>query len=97
MKTKATPNEPHTQTSLITIDTSHTNPFTRDPYIIKNSPKSVLCTPLINQGKLIGILYLENNLTEGAFTPQRLQVLNLLSSQLAISIENSLLYNSLEQ
>jgi signal transduction histidine kinase/CheY-like chemotaxis protein len=53
--------------------------------------------PLLNQGKLTGILYLENNLTTGAFTPQRLQVLTLLSSQIAISIENSLLYNNLEQ
>ncbi len=70
--------------------------FTRDPYILKQRPKSVLCTPLVNQGQLTGILYLENRLTEGAFTPLRLQVLNMLSSQLAISIENSLLYNHLE-
>jgi signal transduction histidine kinase len=57
----------------------------------------VLCAPLINQGQLTGILYLENNLTTGAFTPERLEVLNLLSSQIAISIENSFLYNNLEQ
>jgi GAF domain-containing protein len=56
-----------------------------------------LCTPIINQGKLIGILYLENNLTVGAFTPHRLEVLRLLSSQVAISLENALLYNSVEQ
>jgi signal transduction histidine kinase/DNA-binding NarL/FixJ family response regulator len=71
--------------------------FTQDAYIIKQCPKSVLGMPLLNQGKLTGILYLENNLTEGAFTPQRLQVLTLLSSQMAISIENSLLYNNLEE
>jgi PAS domain S-box-containing protein len=52
----------------------------------------VLCAPLLNQGELVGILYLENNLTTGAFTPDRLQVLNLLSSQAAISIENAKLY-----
>jgi GAF domain-containing protein len=51
----------------------------------------------VNQGKLIGILYLENNLTEGAFTPKRLEVLKVLSSQIAISIENALLYRTLEQ
>ena len=66
--------------------------FAADPYITKQQPKSVLCTPIINQGKLIGILYLENNLTTGAFTPDRLEVLNILSSQAAISIENAFLY-----
>jgi signal transduction histidine kinase len=52
-----------------------------------------LCTPIKNQGKLIGILYLENNLTTGAFTPNRLEVLNVLSSQAAISIANAKLYS----
>ena len=70
--------------------------FTRDAHIRRCRVKSVLCAPLLNQGRLTGILYLENNLTPGAFTPQRLEVLNLLSSQMAISIENSLLYNNLE-
>jgi signal transduction histidine kinase len=71
--------------------------FTADPYVAKHQLQSILCTPIINQGKLIGILYLENNLTVGAFTPQRLEVLRLLSSQVAISLENALLYNSVEQ
>jgi len=71
--------------------------FTRDAYIIKQRPKSVLGMPLLNQGKLTGILYLENNLTTGAFTANRLKTLKMLSSQIAISIENSLLYNNLEQ
>ncbi|WP_243147400.1 AAA family ATPase [Scytonema sp. UIC 10036] len=70
--------------------------FATDNYIITNQPKSILCTPILNQGKLIGILYLENNLTTGAFTPKRLEVLQLLSSQAAISIENARLYNALE-
>jgi predicted ATPase/signal transduction histidine kinase/tRNA A-37 threonylcarbamoyl transferase component Bud32 len=70
---------------------------TQDSNFTKHIPKSVLCMPLLNQGKLTGILYLENNLTTGAFTPKRIKVLNLLSSQIAISIENSLLYQNLEQ
>jgi serine phosphatase RsbU (regulator of sigma subunit) len=70
--------------------------FTSEPYIIKNQPKSVLCAPIINQGKLLGILYLENNLTTGAFTRDRLEILKVLSSQAAISIENALLYRTLE-
>ncbi|RKZ45454.1 MAG: serine/threonine-protein kinase PknK [Candidatus Parabeggiatoa sp. nov. 3] len=71
--------------------------FTQDIYILKNEPQSVLCTPLLNQGKLTGILYLENDLTEYAFTEERLQVLKVLSSQMAISIENALLYQTLEE
>jgi two-component system sensor histidine kinase ChiS len=55
-----------------------------------------LCTPLANQGKLTGLLYLENDLTAGAFTANRLEVLNLLSTQAAISIENARLYTNLE-
>ncbi|MGE5656716.1 MAG: AAA family ATPase [Actinomycetota bacterium] len=71
--------------------------FTADPYIVRYQLKSLLCTAIVNQGKLLGILYLENNLTVGAFTPDRLEVLRLLSSQVAISLENALLYASVEQ
>jgi len=71
-------------------------PTLNDSYLLQYQPKSVLCTPIINQGKLFGILYLENNLATGAFTPERLEVLNILSSQAAISIENARLYKSLE-
>ena len=63
-----------------------------ESYILLNQPKSVLCVPIIGQGKFIGILYLENNLTPGAFTPDRLLVLRLLCSQAAISLENARLY-----
>ncbi|MFB2919716.1 ATP-binding protein [Aerosakkonema funiforme] len=63
-----------------------------DPYLLHAKPKSLLCIPLLNQGKLSGILYLENNLTTGAFTADRLELLKLLSSQVAISIENAKLY-----
>jgi serine phosphatase RsbU (regulator of sigma subunit) len=56
----------------------------------------VLCTPIINQGQFLGIIYLENNLTARAFTPDRLEVLKILSSQAAISIENARLYQTLE-
>jgi signal transduction histidine kinase/ActR/RegA family two-component response regulator len=66
-------------------------------HIIKHNPKSILCLPLVNQNKLTGILYLENKLIEAAFTAERLEVLKMLSAQLAISLENSLLYENLEQ
>ncbi|MBD2481216.1 ATP-binding sensor histidine kinase [Planktothrix sp. FACHB-1365] len=70
--------------------------FTHDSYINAHHVKSILCTPIISQGKLLGILYLENNLTAGAFTSERIEVLNLLSSQAAVSLENALLYASVE-
>jgi len=86
-----------TRSDLVLSNAAAEGLFTADPYVAKHQLQSILCTPIINQGKLIGILYLENNLTVGAFTPQRLEVLRLLSSQVAISLENALLYNSVEQ
>ena len=86
-----------TQQNIVLNDATRDGKFTRTPYIIATQPKSILCTPLIHQGKLSGILYLENNLTTGAFTPDRLEILKLLSSQIAISIENAQLYANLQQ
>ncbi len=68
-----------------------------DIYIIHQEAKSLLCIPMINQSKLLGIVYLENNLTTGAFTRDRLEVLKLLTSQAAISLENAMLYKNLAQ
>jgi predicted ATPase/serine phosphatase RsbU (regulator of sigma subunit)/tRNA A-37 threonylcarbamoyl transferase component Bud32 len=85
-----------TQESVILNDASSEGNFTQDPYIIQNQPKSILCFPLINQGQLSGIVYLENNLSTGAFTSDRLAVLKILSSQAAISIDNARLYQNLE-
>ncbi|MGF1936086.1 MAG: ATP-binding sensor histidine kinase [Nostoc sp. ChiQUE02] len=65
-------------------------------YMHLTKPQSVLCTPIINQGHLVGILYLENQLTQGVFTSDRLSVINLLSSQAAISLENAQLYTNLQ-
>jgi histidine kinase len=70
--------------------------FTQDPYIRRSQAKSVLCVPLLTQGNLSGILYLENSLVTNAFTPDRLETLRVLASQAAISIENSSLYANLE-
>ncbi|AFZ06184.1 multi-sensor signal transduction multi-kinase [Oscillatoria nigro-viridis PCC 7112] len=68
------------------------NDFIADRYLMQKKPKSVLCAPMLNQGKLIGLLYLENNLTIGAFTEDRTDVIQLLCAQAAISIENARLY-----
>ncbi|BAZ12673.1 multi-sensor signal transduction multi-kinase [Calothrix sp. NIES-4071] len=68
-----------------------------DPYIISQEPKSILCTPILTQRKLIGVLYLENNLTYNAFTPARLQLLKILTSQAAIAIKNARLYHRAQE
>ena len=85
-----------TKENLVLNDASHQGLFTNDPYVQKLQPKSILCAPLVYQGQLSGIVYLENNLTVGAFTPERLEVLQLLSGQAAIAIENAQLYANLE-
>ena len=85
-----------THENVVLNDAVNEGQFTRDSYIVATQPKSILCTPLLNQGKLSGILYLENNLTTGAFTSNRVEVLKILSAQAAISIENSRLYEQLE-
>jgi predicted ATPase/signal transduction histidine kinase/CheY-like chemotaxis protein/tRNA A-37 threonylcarbamoyl transferase component Bud32 len=85
-----------TQKNLVLNDAVHEGEFTNDLYILQQQPKSILCAPLINQGKLTGIIYLENNLATGAFTPDRLEVLKLVSSQAAIALENARLYGQLE-
>jgi predicted ATPase/signal transduction histidine kinase len=85
-----------TQENVMMNDTTWQGNFANDPYIIQQKPKSLLCMPIVNQGKLIGILYLENNLISGAFTVERLEVLKLLSTQVAVSLKNALLYTNLE-
>jgi predicted ATPase/GAF domain-containing protein len=69
--------------------------YADDPYIISQQPKSVLCTPILNQGKLVALIYLENN--HFAFLPEHLEAVRIFSSQIVISLKNALLYQSLEQ
>ena len=71
--------------------------FATDPYIVAHKTKSILCTPIINQCRFMGVVYLENNLVEKAFTSARIEVLKLLSSQASIALENATLYQTLEQ
>jgi predicted ATPase/signal transduction histidine kinase len=68
-----------------------------DPYFATHQPRSILCAPIVNRGELTGIIYLENHLTNNAVTADRIEVLNILCSQAAISLENAVLYNTLEQ
>ncbi|MEH2446325.1 MAG: PAS domain-containing protein [Nostoc sp.] len=84
-----------THESVILNDATREGDFTNEPYIQHNQAQSLLCLPLLKQSKLVGVLYLENRLATGAFTSDRLQVLNLLSTQAAIAIENAKLYSKL--
>jgi PAS domain S-box-containing protein len=84
-----------TQESVILNDASAVNPFSTDEYIRQKRPRSVLCLPLVKQAQLVGVLYLENNLASYVFTPARISLLKLLSSQAAISLENARLYRDL--
>ena len=71
--------------------------FANDPYIVSTKPRSILCVPIIQHGKLGGILYLENNLVPDAFTADRIEMLRILSAQAAISLENAKLYDDVKQ
>ncbi|MDD2816172.1 MAG: AAA family ATPase [Thiotrichaceae bacterium] len=86
-----------TQESVVLNNASLEGNFTRDPYVLAQHPKSILCTPIRHQARLVGLLYLENNLAENSFTPARLEVLNILSSQIAISIQNAQLYAEVKE
>lgn len=86
-----------TREALVLGNASHQGAFTQDLYIQTYQPKSILCLPIVHQRKLMGILYLENNEATDVFTVERLQILQLLSSQAAISLVNARLYAQLEE
>ena len=77
---------------VVLADAVTDSPYSEDAYILEHKPKSILCLPLLRQANLIGLLYLENRITAGAFSPERLQMLNLLTGQIAISLENARFY-----
>jgi PAS domain S-box-containing protein len=80
------------------LDDAATEPaFAADPYIRERQARSILCLPLITQAKLIGALYLENNLAPRVFAPAQFAVLKLLASQAAIALENARLYRDLAE
>ena len=86
-----------TQEHVVLTHASQQGPFRNDPYITSHRVKSLLCVPVRQSGALMAIVYLENNLSEGCFTDDRVSLLRILSAQMAISIENARLYATLEQ
>jgi signal transduction histidine kinase/CheY-like chemotaxis protein len=81
---------------ILLLDPISSASFAADPYLRKHQPQTILCSPILNRGQLIGILCLENQLTVGSFTRDRLETLQLLVAQAAISIENAQLYRDLQ-
>ncbi len=78
-------------------DAARPNPFSSDDYLARSKARSVLCLPLVRQAQTVAVLYLENNLTSHAFSPDRSAILRVLASQAAISLENARLYSELRR
>lgn len=87
----------NTQEPVVLGNVSAEGGYTEDPYVIQTNPSSILCTPILYKNYLFGILYLENNLVCDAFTQKHLELLKVLSSQIAISLENARLYSAYDQ
>jgi PAS domain S-box-containing protein len=85
-----------THEGVLLDDASADDEYSKDEYVRRKRSRSILCLPIVRQGKLVGALYLENNLTPCVFTPDRVTVLQLLASQAAISLENATLYAELQ-
>jgi PAS domain S-box-containing protein len=86
-----------TQESVLLDDASADDVYSKDEYVRQNRSRSILCLPIVERAQLVGALYLENNLTACAFTPDRVAVLQFLASQAAISLENASLYSDLQR
>jgi histidine kinase len=84
-----------THAPLVLANASEDSRFRADGYVVKHRPRSVLCVPMLHQGKLSGVLYLENNLAHGAFSTERSELLQLLAAQTAVAVENARLYGDL--
>ncbi|MGB3534943.1 MAG: PAS domain S-box protein [Microcoleaceae cyanobacterium] len=87
----------HSKETLVLPNAMGEGDFTHEDYIQTYKVKSVLCSPLLNQDKVSGIIYLENNLRKDAFTPKNLEILQRLSEQSAIAIDRARLNANLEQ
>ncbi|MCB1193105.1 MAG: AAA family ATPase [Leptospiraceae bacterium] len=87
----------HTNENIILHQAKKEKRFANDKYISQNQILSIACVPILNQNQLLGILYMENNLSPNVFTQDRVETIQLLSSQAGISIHNSILYENMEQ
>jgi predicted ATPase/signal transduction histidine kinase len=86
-----------TKENVILNDAENNNMFVNDNYIKMRRPKSILCTPIVYKNKLIGIIYLQNNITANVFQKTRIKIVKLLGTQAAISIENAFMYRNIKK
>jgi serine phosphatase RsbU (regulator of sigma subunit) len=84
-----------TQQPVILADAGADSRFAQNAYVVKHRPKSVLCFPMLHRGRLVGVLYLENNSATAAFSPARANFLRFLAAQAAVAVENAKLYGEL--
>jgi class 3 adenylate cyclase len=82
---------------VVIDDAQQDERFAADPYVLKRETRSVLCQPIVHQGQLAGLVYVENDLLSGVFTPERCHLLALLSGQIAVSLRNAELVERLEE
>ena len=83
----------HTNSPIVVHDARRAGSFARDAYVLAHQPQSVLCIPLVRQGKFEGAIYMENRLAAGVFTEERIEIIKLLAAQVSISLENAKLYD----
>jgi predicted ATPase/class 3 adenylate cyclase len=84
----------HTDTPVVLNDAARAGRFARDAYLLARKPQSVLCIPLVREGKFEGVIYMENSVASQVFTEDRIEVVKLLAAQASISIENATLYET---
>ncbi len=82
---------------IVLADAQTDDRYANDSYVVEHRPRSVMCLPVLSQARLVGILYLENRVASAAFTPGRIQMMQTLSAQAAISLENALLFDETRQ
>lgn len=86
-----------TSENIVLADAQSDDRYGNDPYIVRHQPRSVMCIPVLNQGRSVGVLYMENNRAAGAFTPERILICQMLAAQAAISLENAWLYDEMRE
>jgi predicted ATPase/serine phosphatase RsbU (regulator of sigma subunit) len=86
-----------TRAGVVMGDAGRNARFAADPYVVRARPRSIACLPMSHQGRLTGVLYLENNAANDAFTPARSELLQVLSAQAASAVENAMLYASVRE
>jgi predicted ATPase/signal transduction histidine kinase len=86
-----------TRETVVLHDAAREGPFARDPHLRASRPRSLLCMPLLRQGQVTGVIYLVNELSPQVFTAERVELLQLLSSQMSIALENARLYHNLHR